>query len=176
MQETTNLIGNQKLFNALKNIKNFQTFSDEDLRSFLDLGKLRRYETGEIIIMEDDSDKLVYFLLSGEVKVMKEGRTFKLMREGGSLFGEMGMLDGLPRSASIQANSPTLVLCLDGALIGHSAQSKRVSFYFTVFKFFAKVLTRRLRNVTLENAQLRDELFRKENLLRQHTRGNDLVM
>lgn len=176
MQETSNLIGNQKLLNILKNIKNFQNFAEDDLRAFLDLGKLRRYESGEMIILEDEADKWVYFLLSGEVKIIKEGKHINTLNESGSIFGEMGMMDGFPRSASIQANGPALVLALDGSLIGRSANTQRVTFYFSIFKYFAKVLTKRLRSATDENIQLHDELYKKENLLRQHSRDNDFVM
>lgn len=176
MQETTNLIGNKKIFHALKNINSFQHFSDEDLRSFLDLGILRRYDPGEMIIMEDEADRWVYFLLSGEVKIIKEGRHVSTLKEIGSIFGEMAMVDGQPRSASIQANGTTLVLVLDGSIVGHSSQSKRVSFYFSIFKYFAEVLSNRVRQLSQENNELREELYKKDNLLRQHTRGNDFVM
>jgi len=54
VQETSFIKDNQNLLTVLKQIEKLQMFSDQDFRSFLNLGKLRKYEPGEHIIKEGE--------------------------------------------------------------------------------------------------------------------------
>ena len=51
-------------------LKNFEA---RNLGKLLKLSKIREYEDGEIIITEGDIDPWLYFLLSGKIKIVKEG-------------------------------------------------------------------------------------------------------
>ena len=59
----------QKLL-AIPALKNFETKS---LGKLLRLSKIREYEDGECIIEEGDYDPWLYFLLSGGIRITKEG-------------------------------------------------------------------------------------------------------
>ncbi|MDH5297424.1 MAG: cyclic nucleotide-binding domain-containing protein [Desulfobulbaceae bacterium] len=158
MRETSYLTENRKVLGLLRKIKQFETFSDGDLRSFLDIGKLRHYEPGEVIIREGARDCWVYFLLSGEVGVYKEGTKVKTLNCLGDLFGEMGVVDGAPRSATIKTEADTLVLGVDGSLIDHMFKTNELTFCYTIYRLFSEVLAERLRITTEENSRLKDEL------------------
>jgi CRP/FNR family cyclic AMP-dependent transcriptional regulator len=45
-------------------LKDFET---KDLEALLKVSKIRQYEPKEMIIKEGESDKRIYFLISGEV-------------------------------------------------------------------------------------------------------------
>ena len=101
MRETDYLKSNEKVLRILRDIDQFTPFSNEDIMSFLNVGKLVEYDKGEEIIQEGDEDFFVYFLLSGGVTIEKEGKKVKTLRRTGEIFGEMGLIDGASRSASV---------------------------------------------------------------------------
>jgi CRP-like cAMP-binding protein len=66
----------------------------------------REYKQGETIMHQGDASDYVYRITSGEVEVFLEtaGRRVVLGRvKQGELLGEMGVLDGQPRSASAES-------------------------------------------------------------------------
>lgn len=161
MRETSYLTDNQKVLGLLKKIESFRPFTDGDLQSFLDLGKLKEYHPGEYIIKEGEIDFWVYFLLVGEVEILKEGGSIKKLQRSGELFGEMGVVDGSPRSASICAVTKCLLLGVDGSLLDRNTKQNELAFNYTIFRLFAEVLAERLRLSTEEISRLKKELGEK---------------
>jgi CRP-like cAMP-binding protein len=73
---------------------------------------LSRYEAGEVIIRENDLGETAYVITQGRVEVSKQlqGQKVHLAYLGaGETFGEMGMIDEKPRSATVTAVTETLV-------------------------------------------------------------------
>ncbi len=70
-------------------------------------GALRRYRAGCMIAFEGDDADALYLVKSGHVKVFsndRQGVEIIYRIEGpGSLFGELSLVDGEPRSASVAA-------------------------------------------------------------------------
>lgn len=65
-----------------------------------------RYRPGDTLFREGDPSDVVLRVLAGEVEILKEldGQTVVLGRAGaGEFVGEMGALQGLPRSATVRA-------------------------------------------------------------------------
>ena len=171
MRETEYLKENKKALELLRRITRFQAFTDEDLASFLELGKLKEYEAGETIIKKGDIDRWVYFLVSGEVKIVKGERTFAILRQGGDMFGEMGVVDGSPRSASVWALTKTMVLGVDCAHLSEERRQLPSLFHYTIFRLFAENLAERLRLTNEEVIRLQAELKEKDALLAQFAPG-----
>ena len=66
---------------------------------------------GEVVIAEGDSSDRFYVIESGTVSVAQSGR--ELRREGpGEVFGEIGLLRDVPRTASVTAVGPVVLLSL----------------------------------------------------------------
>lgn len=68
----------------------------------------QRFERGEIVFREGGLSDSVFRVISGEVEIVKElrGRDIALGRVGpGEYFGEMGVIEGRPRSATVKAVS-----------------------------------------------------------------------
>jgi cAMP-dependent protein kinase regulator len=81
------------------------------------------FEPGAVIFRQGARPKAFYLLLSGEVCVSRhdDGQSTNLNVLGpGSFFGEMGMLEDRPRSATVQVmdDGPAEVLVLDRAAFG----------------------------------------------------------
>lgn len=161
MRETDYLTDNQRVLTLLKSIEKFTPFSDDDLRSFLELGKLIEFEPGESIIREGEKDTWIYFLLSGEVTIYKNHKKIHSLKRSGEILGEMGIIDGSPRSATIKAKEKSLLLGVDGNLVNQKHQANELAFGYTIFRLFAEILAQRLRLTTEENILLKKELARR---------------
>ncbi|MDA8418899.1 MAG: cyclic nucleotide-binding domain-containing protein [Desulfobacteraceae bacterium] len=159
MQETNYLRNNEKVLRILRDVDQFTTFSNEDILSFLDAGKLLEYGKGEEIKIEGQNGFHVYFLLSGEVRIEKPGEEDKILRRTGELFGEMGFMAGEAGGATkVAALRKTLVLRLDSAVIGNKPDAKELALGYTIYRLFCEVLADRLRQATEENARLHKQM------------------
>lgn len=78
-----------------------------DLASYEARSNWRRFEPEEILVDFDELSTDVYFLLSGEVRVLMRTASGKevILHEmrPGELFGELAALDGIKRSANVTA-------------------------------------------------------------------------
>lgn len=173
MRETNYLKENKKALDLLRRIDRFEAFSDEELDSFLAVGKLKEYEAGETIIKKDETDHWVYFLVSGEIKIVKGEKTFAILKHGGDLFGEMGVIDGAPRSASVWALTKTMVLGLDCSTLTEKRKELASVFQYTVFRLCAQSLAERLRLTNEEVIRLQAEIKQKDALIAKLTKNGD---
>ena len=95
---------------ALRTFPIFQGLGDDRLAAVARCAMMRRVPRGSAVVHEGDRTDFVYFVLTGNLKVMvsdEDGREVILTILGqGEMFGEMGVLDDSPRSASVVAVSP----------------------------------------------------------------------
>jgi len=135
----------QKLL-TISALKNFET---RNLGKLLRLSKIRQYEDGETIITEGDFDPWLYFLLSGEIRIAKEGVTIGSITKRGEIFGEMRVVDDRSRSASVYAVGETVCLAVDTAaqnrIAGEGDKDERLDFLLLLYRIFAEYMTARLR-------------------------------
>ncbi len=97
----------------LKNISYFQNLSDLELRQLIELGYRQTLEPEDILFNEDDPGDAFYIILSGSVEVFspKTNKHLTTLTTGTS-FGELSLLLGIPRTASIKALEPTLLFVI----------------------------------------------------------------
>ncbi|MBM6594306.1 Crp/Fnr family transcriptional regulator [Microvirga pudoricolor] len=80
---------------------------DIDLASFEARSNWRRFDPEEILVDFDDPSTDVYFLLSGDVRVLMRTAAGKEVildeMKSGELFGELAAMDGIKRSANVTA-------------------------------------------------------------------------
>jgi MFS family permease len=81
---------------------------------------------GEMIIREGDPGDRFYVLESGELDVTVHGRRLRLMATPGDGVGEIALLRDVPRTASVSAREPSVLLGLDredflAGVTGHEA-------------------------------------------------------
>jgi CRP/FNR family cyclic AMP-dependent transcriptional regulator len=78
-----------------------------DLAPFEARANWRRFDPDEVLVDFDEPSTDVYFLLSGEVRVLMRTASGKEVilyeMRPGDLFGELAALDGVPRSANVTA-------------------------------------------------------------------------
>ncbi|MBF0448939.1 MAG: cyclic nucleotide-binding domain-containing protein [Magnetococcales bacterium] len=85
----------------------FDTFSDwEKLELLLAGADLITYQTGEFLIQQGSSDRVLFFLLSGRASVVREGASIPLAELlPGDFFGEISFLTKQKRTSNVIVHS-----------------------------------------------------------------------
>ena len=138
----------------------FKDFEVESLKGLLKVSRIREYEHGELIIKEGEHDTLLYFLYSGQVKIVKHGKVLADLKRCGDIFGEMGMIGGFDRSASAFAIGKTVCLTTDALKINDITGKDRLAFSYILYRIFAEIITKRLKITTDELIKTKEELAR----------------
>lgn len=101
---------------VLRTVPLFASFPEEQLRALATVVSRRSASRGSIVIAAGDPTDSLYIILSGRLKVMMsdaEGKEVILsILSGGEFFGEMGLIDDAPRSASVVAIEPCELLVI----------------------------------------------------------------
>ncbi|MBC8433291.1 MAG: cyclic nucleotide-binding domain-containing protein [Desulfobacterales bacterium] len=113
MIESKYLKDDVKNIRQLCTIPALKSFETGDLAKLLKLSKIRQYADKESIIQEGATDQWLYFLLSGKIRISKNGVLICTIDNTGEVFGEMRIIDGLSRSTSIHAEGQTTCLAVD---------------------------------------------------------------
>jgi CRP/FNR family transcriptional regulator, cyclic AMP receptor protein len=151
---------------ALRTFPIFQGLGDDRLASVARCAMMRRVPRGSAVVHEGDRTDFVYFVLTGNLKVMvsdEDGREVILTILGqGEMFGEMGVLDDSPRSASVVA-----VTASDLVTIAKSDFKRLMQENFELAWHVMCNLTRRLRDADrkIESLALMDVYGRVARLL-----------
>jgi CRP-like cAMP-binding protein len=109
-EDTIALLGRVPVFSAL---------SPEELARVAQVAVPRRFEAGEVVFKEGDEGSTCYIVRSGRARAIREhpdGRSITLAQFApGDIFGEMAMLDGERRSATVETTEGTEALAILGA-------------------------------------------------------------
>lgn len=96
---------------ALGAVPIFARLSDSQLTRLALRTTTRTFPAGTVIVREGDTSMSLYVILSGGVRVDRsraEGGAVKVAELGArEAFGEMGLIDDAPRSATVTAESET---------------------------------------------------------------------
>jgi CRP-like cAMP-binding protein len=96
---------------ALRNVPFFEGLTPEDLDRLARIGRRRSFAAGEQIVSKDDIGGGLFIILSGSASLQAGGKTHSL--GPGQFFGEMALLAGKPRSATVTATEPVEALTLE---------------------------------------------------------------
>ena len=147
MLESRYLKDNIENIQKLLTIPALRNFEAKSLGRLLNLSKIREYENGECIIKEGDFDPWLYFLLSGKIRITKEGMEIHSIDKKGEIFGEMRIIDSLSRSASVYAVGKTICLAVDTSAKNRQGgtRDEKLDFLLLLYRIFAEYMSIRLR-------------------------------
>jgi CRP-like cAMP-binding protein len=112
--------GDNKIDHFLQRIKLFSALSYDDCQQVVKRMKRRDYPPSTMIVREGTPGTSMFFITAGAVEVRKKdphsGIDFLLTELGpGQNFGEMSLLTGNPRTATVQTIQPTTCAILEQA-------------------------------------------------------------
>lgn len=95
----------------LKAVPLFQGLSDHELKAVLRVAKEIDHEPGHAIVAEGQLGIGFHLILSGQATVSQGGHELSVLRPG-QYFGEIALLDGQGRSATVTAVGPVRTLTI----------------------------------------------------------------
>ncbi len=158
MIESDYLKESEDLIKKFREIPTLRSFDDKDLKGVLKLSKIRKYDPGELIIEEGQYDNWIYFLVSGKVRIVKDDKELSVLDRRGDIFGEMGVINGSARSASVYAVDESVCLSTDASYADRLSGNDRASFCCVLYQVFAEILASRLRLTSDELVRARKEI------------------
>jgi small-conductance mechanosensitive channel/CRP-like cAMP-binding protein len=154
---------------ALKRVDLFSKLTDEERRELAERLKVAPFVRGEALTKQGAEAHWLYIIIEGkaDVQVAVDGRREKVASIGeGDFFGEMGMMTGAPRSATVFAQTDMLCYRLDKGAFQEIISSRP-----EIAEDISHVLARR--RVELE--AIREELSEEAKRLRMDHAQTDLL-
>lgn len=104
---------NEKYAELITGFPLFKGFTVNGARRLLDAGEIKEHAPNNVLLKEGDAADFVLLVLTGklEVFVERDGRDLVLTESApGTILGELAVLCGIPRSASVRAKEDSAVL------------------------------------------------------------------
>jgi CRP-like cAMP-binding protein len=145
----------QKKKAFLRSLSLFADLQDRELGHLLQALHARTYHTGEALFLEGDIGRAVFILESGSVDITRldeAGRPKTIYTvKPGEFFGEMALLEQLPRTASAVATERSrLYLLYRSKLDGLMTRHPRVG--GEIMRHLAQILSARVRRYEAKTA------------------------
>ena len=93
---------NRQIIALLKNTPIFSKTSEKSLESMIQSAVVKAVPAGDKVVQEGQGGVGFYLILEGKVDVVKDGKKLAEF-EAGNFFGELGVIDGKPRTADVVA-------------------------------------------------------------------------
>jgi len=154
-------MADERTVRLLKRVPLFAKMRDVEVAQITDQCVHRDCREGDVILVEEEAGQTLFIILKGTVKITRtsdEGREVILtMLKSGDFFGELSLLDGKERSATVTAMEVSELLML-----------RRSEFLLLIEKYpqisieLLKVLADRIRkcDAQIENLTLQDAVGR----------------
>lgn len=137
---------------ALRNVSILEEIEESLLKLLIVRSKVVAFESGEPLMTEGENGDSLHVLLEGRVGVERRstsGETIRIAERGaGDCFGEMSLLDGEKRSATVVALEPCKVL-----VIRQDTFTQLILAHPRAALAIMQTLVRRLREETKELAE-----------------------
>lgn len=134
----------------LAQIPFFKDLGNEYISMLAEKMQVYKAMEGDLIIYEGDASKKMYFIIEGTVKVFRKnykGRPENICElSAPNYFGEMSIIDGGPRSASVEAKTKVVLAELKWDDVRYLFEDKPEIMCY-IFKNIGNTLSMRLRRV-----------------------------
>jgi CRP/FNR family transcriptional regulator, cyclic AMP receptor protein len=104
-------VAKPRLDHVLAQVPIFHELTKRQLKWLADRSEVAEFMGGHSIVREGEAGDSFYVMLTGHAKVTMNGRFVKRLIPG-DYFGEIALLDGGPRTATVATETPTTLLML----------------------------------------------------------------
>lgn len=156
----TTAVTRERIITFLLETPMFENLDPEEIMQVIHIVEVQMYQAGETVFREGDSGDSWYVLYRGKAEVLKNseaGEKLISTLEPGSCFGEIAILDGLPRSASIRTAEDSIVFhvpraAFDGLLANNDLVAYKLVYHMaTLLAQRQRSTTERLSKLLAEN-------------------------
>lgn len=96
---------------ALQRVPLFAGLSKKELTQLARMSDDLELEEGHVLCREGQTGREFFVIVEGDVEVIRKGRAVK-RRGGDDFFGEIALLEDIPRTATVRAKTPLRVFVL----------------------------------------------------------------
>ena len=104
----------RSIIDVLKAVPVFEELSNREIQNIARIAYQRHYSAGEVIIHEGQNAAGMYIMVDGQAEVTKsleDGTILHLTTlENSGLFGDVGLLDSSPRTATVKATRDSSII------------------------------------------------------------------
>ncbi|MBI5637954.1 MAG: cyclic nucleotide-binding domain-containing protein [Nitrospinae bacterium] len=120
----------------------FREFNDQDMVNLFRLVKPQVFKQSQVIFHKNDPADSVYIVISGAVEVFMPREPDKVITKlgDGQIFGEMGMLYGQTRNASVRAVEETQVFNISEKIFNDNIN---IGLLAKIYKNLARIVSQR---------------------------------
>ncbi len=137
--------GQKKILDLLRNIQLFAALGDAELDEIRKRMEVKRFHKNEVILCEENTNQVMYVILSGKVKVIQateDGKEVILaIHRAGDFFGEVSLIDNKTMPAIVVAKEASMV-----AIISKGAFYSLLHSQGKVLDILLQILCSRLRD------------------------------
>jgi CRP/FNR family transcriptional regulator, cyclic AMP receptor protein len=142
----------------------FGGLSDTSLDLLVSMLVERRYDAGATVVAEGEAGRSLFIVHTGQLVVSQRGESGRVIPlnslQGGDFFGEMTLIEMQNRSATVVAESPTVLYELTARQL-YTYYKADIHAYVLVMQNINRELCRRLRRADKRIAEL--QMFAPEN-------------
>ena len=146
----------ERLITFLLETPMFEKLDPSEIQEIIHIVEVEQYQAGDVVFREGDKGDAWFVLYRGAVEVLKHGATGeKRIAELGSqaCFGEISILDGSPRSATIRATVDSVAFRVPREAFGELVDDNHLVAYKLLHQM-AILLADRQRTTTLRLSEL----------------------
>ncbi len=141
---------------ALQHVPLFRYLSSKEQLAVLATTSTRNYESGAKIVVEESPGDAMFVVIQGRVCVETKGVEIARLDSGGH-FGEMGLINDLPRSATVRALEPCRMMVINRPDLVELMKEDRVLSIKLLWNF-VNVLSERLHTTSDELSFAKQEI------------------
>jgi len=140
----------------LRTMPLFRHLTYKEQTAVLSIASTRSFELDDEIVSEGDHGDDLFIVVKGRVMIEKDGVQIAEVQTGGH-FGEMGLVDNAPRSATVRATEPTRAMVIPRSELMTLMKREPVLAVKMLWSFL-QVLSGRLRTMNSDLSEARQEL------------------
>lgn len=153
-------LSHDNILKLMQSLDFFGEFSEDELEILLSQQEIIKYHPDEVIISEGDLDIAFFIILKGRVSITKKMHRSPIARQltelaTGQCFGEMAVITGKPRSATVVALDETYVFkVLPEMLTATRDDPVRLQIETKMYKRFARELAGKIESHNIRNGYI----------------------